>query len=78
MSGLILLISAASTLLFALVVLIKLGVPILIAISLAMLVGYIWWKFESNEDKNEKENAADYLGALWDVKDIFKHVNKLF
>ena len=77
MSGIILLISAVSTLLFSLVVLTKLGVPIIVAILLALSVVYILWRYERQED-NENRNWSDYLGSLMDIKDIVKYVNKLF
>ncbi len=77
MSGIILLISAVSTLLFSLVVMIKLGVPTIVALLLAVFIGYIWWRYERDDD-NEDRNWSDYLGSLMDIKDIAKYVNKLF
>jgi len=77
MSGIILLISAVSTLLFSLVVMIKLGVPTIVALLLAVFIGYIWWRYERDDD-NEDRKWSDYLGSLMDIKDIAKYVNKLF
>ncbi len=78
MPGILLLISTVSTLLFALVVLIKLGVPAVFAFMLAMAVGFVWWRFEKNDTENEKQGWADYLVTLMDIKDIFKYVGRLF
>lgn len=70
------LLSVASALLFSLVVLIKLGVPIIIALFFAVLAGYVWWLYERKED--EDRGVIDYLVALMDARDILKYINKLF
>jgi len=76
MSGLILTVSVVSTILFALVVLTKLGVPVIFSVLLALAIGYVWWRYEREE--NENPNVADGICALLDVKDIVKNVNRLF
>lgn len=76
MSGLILTVSVVSTVLFALVVLTKLGLPVIFSVLLALAIGYVWWRYE--RDDNENQGVADGICALLDVKDIIKNVNKLF
>jgi len=58
------------------VVLVKLGVPMIVAVLLAMIVSYVWWRYERND--NEERGFIEYLSALMDFRDIFKHFNKLF
>ena len=76
MSGIIIFLSVASTILFALVVLTKLGVPVIFSVLLALVAGYVWWRYERAD--NEKPGLADGIVALMDAKDIVKYVNKLF
>jgi len=76
MSRLMLLISVVSTIVFALLILIKLGVPVIVAVLLALVAGYTWWRFERAE--SEERSLADYLCAFMDFKSIFKYVNQLF
>lgn len=76
MSGLILTVSIVSTVLFALVVLTKLGLPMIFSVLIALAIGYVWWRHE--RDDNEKQGVADGICALLDVKDIIKNFNRLF
>ncbi len=76
MSGIMVFVSVISTILFALVVLTKLGVPMIFSALLALIAGYVWWRYERED--NEKRGMIDYIVAFMDVKDIFKYVNKLF
>ncbi len=76
MSGAVLLISVVSTLLFSLLVLIKLGVPVIVAGVLALVVGYVWWRVEQADD--EERGWADYWCVFSDGKDIVKYVKQLF
>jgi len=58
------------------VVLTKLGVPIILSALLAAAVGYFWWRYE--RENNEDQGLGEGIVALLDVKDIIKNLNRLF
>lgn len=76
MSSIIIGLSVTATILFALVVLTKLGVPVIFSVLLALAAGYVWWRFERED--HDQHSWADRITALMDIKDILKYVNKLF
>lgn len=78
MSRTLLTISVASTILFALVVLTKLGFPLIVSALLAAVAGFVWWQYERNENENEKPGVADAICAVFDIRDILKYINRLF
>ncbi len=78
MYKLFLTLSVTASALFGYVVLTKLGLPGLLAIPLAMLVAFILWQFEKQDDDENGKSPWDYLSALFDIREIFKYARQIF
>ena len=70
-------ISIIAATLFSYVILSKVGVPWFIAALLAIIAGYLIWRWENAESEDDPKWMT-MLSSMKDLKDITKYVNQIF
>jgi hypothetical protein len=76
-SSILELVAVVASVLGSYVMLAKVGVPWFFAAPLALLVGYLVYRWE-NADADGEPKWVSALSSLKDLKDIGKYVNQIF
>lgn len=71
-------IAAVAAIVFSFAILVKVGLPMLVAGLLALIAGYFIWQWENAESDENDPAWLNWLSSAKDLKDISKYLHQIF